>query len=123
MTASRPSQPSPPERAEATARPLRVVIAEDAALFREGLARLLADRGHQVVAAQADGRPQPLVGVRRRHPDVDHGHVGMAPRHRVKQRAAVGNRRAHLVAAVLEQPHQPGPEQDGVFGDHDPQRH
>ena len=30
-----------------------MVIAEDAALFREGLARLIADRGHQVVAAAA----------------------------------------------------------------------
>src|SRR6266550_1190711 len=38
---------------------LRVVIAEDATLFREGLARLLADRGHQVVAAVADIRMPP----------------------------------------------------------------
>ena len=34
---------------------MRVVIAEDAALFREGLTRLLEDRGHQVCAAVADG--------------------------------------------------------------------
>ena len=35
--------------------PLRVVIAEDAVLFRAGLVRLLEDRGHQVCAAVADG--------------------------------------------------------------------
>jgi len=34
--------------------PMRVVIAEDAALFREGLTRLLEDRGHLVCAAVAD---------------------------------------------------------------------
>ena len=33
---------------------MRVVIAEDAALFREGLARLITDRGHEVVAAVGD---------------------------------------------------------------------
>ena len=30
---------------------MRTVIAEDSVLFREGLARLLADAGHQIVAA------------------------------------------------------------------------
>ncbi|HEV7761259.1 MAG TPA: response regulator, partial [Acidimicrobiales bacterium] len=34
---------------------MRVVIAEDAAVMRDGLVRLLEDRGHQVVAAVADG--------------------------------------------------------------------
>jgi DNA-binding NarL/FixJ family response regulator len=34
---------------------MRVVIAEDAALLREGLIRLLEDRGHTVCAAVADG--------------------------------------------------------------------
>ncbi|HEY5985464.1 MAG TPA: hypothetical protein VIV12_03630 [Streptosporangiaceae bacterium] len=34
--------------------PRRVVIAEDAAMMREGLSRLLADRGHDVPAAVAD---------------------------------------------------------------------
>jgi DNA-binding NarL/FixJ family response regulator len=33
---------------------MRVVIAEDAAMMREGLTRLLADRGHDVPAAVAD---------------------------------------------------------------------
>lgn len=34
---------------------MRVVIAEDAAMMREGLTRLLGDRGHDVCAAVADG--------------------------------------------------------------------
>ena len=34
---------------------LRVVIAEDAAVLRDGLVRLLEDRGHDVVAAVGDG--------------------------------------------------------------------
>jgi DNA-binding NarL/FixJ family response regulator len=33
---------------------VRIVIAEDSALFREGLTRLLAEEGHHVVAAVAD---------------------------------------------------------------------
>ena len=33
---------------------MRIVIAEDAALFRAGLVRLLEDDGHQVRAAVAD---------------------------------------------------------------------
>jgi len=35
---------------------LRVVIAEDSAILRDGLAALLARRGHEVVAAVADGQ-------------------------------------------------------------------
>ena len=33
---------------------MRIVIGEDSALFREGLARLLEDAGHTVVAALPD---------------------------------------------------------------------
>ena len=36
-------------------RPFRVVIAEDSGLLREGLARLLADAGMEVVAGVGDG--------------------------------------------------------------------
>jgi CheY-like chemotaxis protein len=36
-------------------RTLRVVIAEDAAIFREGRVRLIEDSGHQVCAAVGDG--------------------------------------------------------------------
>ena len=33
---------------------MRIVIGEDSALFREGLARLLTDAGHQIVAKATD---------------------------------------------------------------------
>ena len=36
---------------------MRVVIAEDSAILRDGLATLLVDRGHTVVAAVRDGDP------------------------------------------------------------------
>ena len=38
---------------------MRVVIAEDSVLLREGLTRLLAEAGHDVVAAAGDGRGVP----------------------------------------------------------------
>jgi DNA-binding NarL/FixJ family response regulator len=60
--------------------PLRVVIAEDAAMFREGLVRLLQDRGHQVCAAVADAGAL-LAAVTRHRPDVAVVDVRMPPTH------------------------------------------
>jgi DNA-binding NarL/FixJ family response regulator len=58
--------------------PLRVVVADDAVLLREGLIRLLAEDGHQVVAAVGDG--QALVeAVLRHRPDVSVVDVRMPP--------------------------------------------
>ncbi|HEY1368222.1 MAG TPA: response regulator transcription factor [Gaiellaceae bacterium] len=48
---------------------MRVVIAEDLALLREGLTRLLEDRGFEVVAAVADG-PALVRAVEADRPDV-----------------------------------------------------
>jgi DNA-binding NarL/FixJ family response regulator len=48
---------------------VRVVIAEDLALLREGLVRLLEDAGHEVVAAVEDGSALVRVAVTER-PDV-----------------------------------------------------
>jgi hypothetical protein len=76
-----------------------------------------------MVAAQPQRRPEPLVGVRRRHPDVNDSDVGPPLRHRGQQRRTVTDRGANLMAAVFEQPDQPRPEQCGVFSDHDPERH
>lgn len=59
---------------------MRVVIAEDAALFREGLTRLLADRGHEVVAAVADG-DELISAVARHRPDVAVVDIRMPPTH------------------------------------------
>ncbi|GAA3612471.1 response regulator transcription factor [Microlunatus ginsengisoli] len=44
---------------------MRIAVAEDSVLFREGLVRLLLDRGHDVVAAVGDG--QPLLAAAAEH--------------------------------------------------------
>jgi DNA-binding NarL/FixJ family response regulator len=48
---------------------VRVVIAEDLALLRDGLQRLLRDNGFEVVAAVADAASL-IAAVAREHPDV-----------------------------------------------------
>jgi DNA-binding NarL/FixJ family response regulator len=48
---------------------VRVVIAEDLALLRDGLARLLRDNGFEVVAAVADA-PSLIAAVARESPDI-----------------------------------------------------
>lgn len=57
---------------------MRVVIAEDAVLLREGLARLLADEGHEVTAAVGDALAL-VETVRRERPDVCIVDVRMPP--------------------------------------------
>jgi len=67
--------------AEKAARgPLRIVVADDAVLLREGLVRLLAEDGHQVVAAVGDGLALVEAVVRHR-PDVSVVDVRMPPTH------------------------------------------
>ncbi|HKF00192.1 MAG TPA: response regulator transcription factor [Actinomycetes bacterium] len=80
---------------------VRVVIAEDAALFREGLVRLLQDRGHEVCAAVADG--DALLGAATRHrPDVAVVDIRMPPTHSDEGlRAALELRRRHPETGVL----------------------
>ena len=59
---------------------MRVVIAEDAALLREGLIRLLEDRGHTICAAVPDGDGL-LAAVAEHHPDVAVVDIRMPPAH------------------------------------------
>ena len=59
----------PGSAAQADEPPLRVVIAEDSALLREGLASLIADAGATVVAKVADG-PAFVQAVVAHRPDV-----------------------------------------------------
>jgi len=59
---------------------LRVVVADDAVLLREGLVRLLAEDGHQVVAAVGDG-PALVDAVLTYRPDVSVVDVRMPPTH------------------------------------------
>lgn len=61
-------------------RSLSVVLADDAVLLREGLARLLVEQGHQVVAAVGDGESLVEAVVAHR-PDVSIVDVRMPPSH------------------------------------------
>ena len=80
---------------------LRVVIAEDAAVFREGLARLLEDRGHQVCAAVGDGEAL-LAAVAEHRPDVAVVDIRMPPTHTDEGlRAALRLRADHPETGVL----------------------
>src|SRR5512138_2199493 len=61
--------------------PLRVVIAEDSALIREGIARLIQESGGTVVAKVADG-PSFVEAVVEHRPDVSVVDVRMPPTQR-----------------------------------------
>lgn len=57
---------------------LRLVVADDAALFREGLVRLLGEAGHTVVAAVGDARAL-IDAVAAEQPDIAIVDVRMPP--------------------------------------------
>jgi DNA-binding NarL/FixJ family response regulator len=59
---------------------MRVVVADDAVLLREGLIRLLEENGHQVVAAVGDG-PALVEAIVEHRPDVSIVDVRMPPSH------------------------------------------
>jgi DNA-binding NarL/FixJ family response regulator len=59
---------------------MRVVIADDAVLLREGLVRLIEENGHTVVAAVGDG-PSLVDAVVTNKPDVSIVDVRMPPSH------------------------------------------
>lgn len=81
---------------------MRVILADDSTLLREGLVRLLAEEGHEVVAAVGDGAALvEAVGLR---PDVDAVvvDVRMPPTHSDEGlRAALEIRRRHPGIGVL----------------------
>jgi DNA-binding NarL/FixJ family response regulator len=80
---------------------MRVVIAEDAAVFREGLVRLLEERGHQVQAAVADGAAL-TDAVAEQHPDVAVVDIRMPPTYTDEGlRAAITLRQEHPDLGVL----------------------
>jgi DNA-binding NarL/FixJ family response regulator len=80
---------------------MRIVIAEDSAVLRAGLIEILADRGHEVVAAVGD--PDALLAAVAEHnPDVTVVDVRMPPTHTDEGlRAAVALRRSHPGLGVL----------------------
>ncbi|CAM3327307.1 response regulator transcription factor [Kibdelosporangium persicum] len=59
---------------------MRIVLAEDSILLREGLVRLLAEEGHEVVAAVGDGVSL-VEAVAAKQPDVCVVDVRMPPTH------------------------------------------
>lgn len=59
---------------------MRVILADDATLLREGLVRLLAEEGHEVAAAVGDA-PSLLSEVDRHRPGVAVVDVRMPPTH------------------------------------------
>ncbi|GAA0937421.1 response regulator transcription factor [Nonomuraea longicatena] len=80
---------------------MRIVLAEDSTLLREGLTRLLSEDGHDVVAAVGDG--EGLVAACDEHrPDVVIADVRMPPTFTNEGlRAALAVRRRHPGIAVL----------------------
>jgi len=84
---------------------VRVVIAEDLALLRDGLARLLRDSGCEVVAAVADG-PALLEAVDETAPDVAIVDVRLPPAFRdegVRAALELRRRRPGFPVLILSQ--------------------
>jgi DNA-binding NarL/FixJ family response regulator len=80
---------------------MRVAIAEDAGLLREGLVQMLTDRGHEVCAAVADGEAL-LAAVARHRPAVAVVDIRMPPTHTDEGlRAALRLRADHPGTGVL----------------------
>jgi DNA-binding NarL/FixJ family response regulator len=82
---------------------MRIVIAEDAAVLRDGLVQLLTDRGFEIVAAVADADAlRRAVAAAEEPPDVAVVDVRMPPTHTDEGlRAAIDLRREHPEMAVL----------------------
>jgi DNA-binding NarL/FixJ family response regulator len=81
--------------------PLRVAIAEDSVILRDGLVQLLLDRGFEVTAAVAD--PGALrSAIERERPDVTVVDIRMPPSFTNEGlRAAIELRRQHQGLAIL----------------------
>jgi DNA-binding NarL/FixJ family response regulator len=80
---------------------MRIVIAEDSVLLREGLTRLLADAGEEIVAAVGDAEAA-KDSVAELEPDIVVMDVRMPPSHTDEGiRAALALRRTHPDVAVL----------------------
>jgi DNA-binding NarL/FixJ family response regulator len=80
---------------------MRIVIAEDSAVVRAGLAEILADSGHQVVAAVGNAEDL-LTAVREHRPDAAVVDVRMPPGYTDEGlRAAIAIRQEHPGTGVL----------------------
>jgi DNA-binding NarL/FixJ family response regulator len=80
---------------------VRLILAEDSTLLREGLVRLLAEEGHEVLAAVGDATAL-LAAVEASPPDVVIADVRMPPTHTDEGlRAALEIRRSRPRVGVL----------------------
>jgi DNA-binding NarL/FixJ family response regulator len=80
---------------------MQIVIAEDSAIVRAGLAEILADRGHEVTAAVGNAEDL-LVAVAEHEPDAAVVDVRMPPGYTDEGlRAAIAIRRDHPKTGVL----------------------
>ena len=80
---------------------VRVLLAEDSAILRDGLARLLSDHGHEVVATVADGEDI-VPAAEQSRPEVAVLDIRMPPTHTDEGlRAALALRSRHPEMGVL----------------------
>src|ERR1700689_1633877 len=80
---------------------MRIVIAEDSAVMRAGLAEILADSGHEGAAAGGNAGDL-LAAVDEHHPDAAVVDVRMPPGYTDEGlRAAIAIRRDHPGTAIL----------------------
>jgi DNA-binding NarL/FixJ family response regulator len=80
---------------------MRIVIAEDAAVIRAGLAEILTDRGHEIVAAVGDAAAL-RAAVASCEPDIAIVDVRMPPDHTDEGlRAAIAIRHDHPSVGIL----------------------
>jgi DNA-binding NarL/FixJ family response regulator len=100
MDMSSDATPLVGEREDASP-PLRIVVADDDSLLREGIASLLEDAGHSVVGRSGDADDL-LLKVRSYVPDIAIVDVKMPPRHADDGLVAAAEiRRTHPSVAVL----------------------
>jgi DNA-binding NarL/FixJ family response regulator len=84
---------------------VRILIAEDSVLLRDGLVRMLSDHGHEVVAAVQDAA-ELMTLVRREEPDVAILDVRMPPTHTdegIRAALELRSRWPELAVLVLSQ--------------------
>ncbi|MFD3995269.1 response regulator [Streptomyces sp. NPDC058548] len=84
---------------------MRVILAEDSTLLREGLVRLLAEEGHEVLAALGDAVTL-LKEVEERRPDVVVVDIRMPPTHTdegLRAAVEIRERRPEVGVLVLSQ--------------------
>ncbi len=93
------SRDEPPANPTSRGR-LRIVLADDSVLLREGLVRLLAEDGHQVVAAVGDG-PALLEAVLSHRPDISIVDVRMPPTYTDEGLRAAITARSRLPGAPM----------------------